>query len=183
MGRSEWQRNCKRIKGWDKPMSRLLISLLAFFLASLVLAGQTEALRIKTSWGERVDLSEKIIRGQVVAVESYWNPDKTNIYTKITILISEYLKGNGPREMILKIPGGRVGNKVQRVSDTPQFSVGDDHVIFLESSEQVTGGPDGVFYLKGEKGDKFLLWLKAYIGGDPNASKEGPPALPQVQHK
>jgi len=164
-------------------MSKFLISLSAFFLTFLVFTGQAEALRIKTTWGERVDLSKKIIRGQVVAVESYWNPDKTNIYTNITILIREYLKGNGPREMILKIPGGRVGNKVQRVSDTPQFSVGDDHVIFLESSEQVMGGPDGVFRLKGEEGEKFLLWLRAYIAGDPKASKEGPPALPQVQHK
>lgn len=164
-------------------MSRFLISLSAFFLVSLVLAGPAEALRIKTTWEEQVDLSKKIIRAQVVAVESYWNPDKTNIDTNITILISEYLKGNGPREMILKIPGGRVGNKVQWVSDTPQFSVGDDSIIFLEPSGQVMGGPDGVFHLKGEEGEKFLIWLRAYIAGDPKVSKERPPALPQVQHK
>ena len=164
-------------------MWRPLAALFLFFSACLFLAEQAEALRLKTTWGERVDLSEKIIRGQVVTVESYWNPEKTLIYTNVTVLIDEYLKGDGNKKIILKIPGGTVGNKTQSVSDTPQFREGDYEVILLESSGQVTGGPDGVYLLKGEEGDRFLLWLRAYIAGDPKASKEGPPRMPWLQHK
>ncbi len=163
-------------------MWRLLAVLSLFFGACLFLAGRIEALRLKTNWGERVELSEKIVRGQVVAVECYWNCEKNNIFTDVTLLVDEYLKGDGPRKMIIKIPGGTVGDKTQQVSDTPQFRVGDDDIIFLESSGQVTGGPDGVYALKGEEGDKFLLWLRAYIAGDPKASKDGPPVIPRIQH-
>ena len=166
-----------------KVMWRPLAALFLFFPACLFLAEQAEALLLKTTWGERVDLSEKIIRGQVVAVESYWNPERTFIYTDVTVLIDEYLKGDGPKKNILKIPGGTVRDMTQSVSDTPQFRVGDYDVILLESSGQVTGGPDGVYLLNGEEGDRFLLWLRAYIAGDPKASKEGPPKTPWLQHK
>ncbi len=166
-----------------KVMWRPLVALFLFFSACLFLAEQAEALRLKTTWGERVNLSEKIIRGEVVVVESYWNPEKTFIYTNVTVLIDEYIKGDGPRRITIKIPGGAVGDKTHWVSDTPQFRVGDYEVILLESSGQVTGGPDGIYLLKGEEGDRFLLWLRAYIAGDPKASKEGPLVMPKFQYK
>jgi hypothetical protein len=40
------------------------------------------------------------------------------------------------------------------------------------------GGPDGVYPIKGEDGDKFLIWLREYIRGGPKVSEEGPPATP-----
>ena len=143
----------------------------------------TDAIRLKTTWGERVDLSEKIVRGKVAAIKSYWNLENTLINTDVTVLVDEYLKGNGPREIILKVPGGTVYDKTQWVSDTPQFNAGDYDVIFLESSGQITGGPDGVYQLKGQDGDRFLLWLRAYLSGDPKVSKEGPPFTPNLQPK
>ena len=166
-----------------KVMWRFLTTLFSFLLACFFLAGQAETSRLKTTWGERVDLSEKIIRGQVVAVESYWNPEKTLVHTDVTVLIDEYFKGDGPIKITLKIPGGTVGDKTQRVSDTPQFNVGDYGIIFLEPSGQVTGGPDGVYLFKGEEGKRFLLWLQAYIAGDPKVPKEGPPVMPRFQHQ
>ncbi len=165
-------------------LRRLLIVLItSFCLACVLYAGSAEALRLKTNWGERVDLSEKIVKGRVVALKSYWNPEKTLIYTNVTVLVDEYLKGNGLREIILKIPGGTVGDKTQWVSDAPQFRVGNYAVILLESSGQITGGPDGVYLLKREEGDRFLFWLRAYIAGDPKASKEGPASPPGIQQK
>lgn len=166
-----------------KVIWRFLTTLIPFWLACFFLAGEAETLHLKTTWGERVDLSEKIIRGQVAAIESYWNPEKTLIYTNITVLIDEYIKGDGPKKIILKIPGGTVRDITQSVSDTPQFRVGDYDVILLESSGQITSGPDGIYLLKGEEGDRFLLWLRAYIAGDPKASKEGPLVMPKFQHK
>jgi len=166
-----------------KVIQKSLTTLFPFLLACFFLPGRAETLRLKTTWGERVDLSDKIIRGQVVAAESYWNPEKTLIYTDVTVLIDEYLKGDGPKKIVLKIPGGTIGDETQSISDTPQFRVGDYDVIFLESSGQVTGGPDGIYLLKGEEGDRFLLWLRAYIAGDPKVPKEGLPVMPKFQHK
>ena len=151
---------------------RVLVGLFLGF--SLCLTEPTEALRIKTTWGERVDLSERIIRGQVVSLKSGWNAEKTLINTDVIILVDEYMKGNGPNEITIRIPGGTVGDKTQWVSDSPHFTVGDYSVIFLEGSGQITAGPDGVFLLRDKQGDGFLSWLRAYIAGDPRVSKEGP---------
>ncbi len=159
----------------------MLVSL--FLLGCLIFVGSVEAIRLKTTWGERVDLSEKIFRGEVVAVKSYWNPERTVIHTDVTIQVEEYIKGNGPKEITITVSGGSIGDTRHWVSDTPQFRPGDDDVIFLNSSGQVTGGPDGVFSLKRKDSDKFLVWLRAYISGDPTVSKEGPPVTPRIQSK
>jgi len=161
----------------------LFASLFSILWICLLTIKPVEAIRLKTSWGERVDLSEKIIRGQVTSVKSYWNPERTLIFTDVIVLVDEYLKGDGPREIVLEIPGGTVDDKTQWVSDTPQFSMGNSYVIFLESSGQVTGGPDGVYFLSGKEREEFLEWLRAYIAGDPKAPKEGPGFSPELQSK
>jgi hypothetical protein len=159
----------------NKDKTRILgVILLVYFFLGLLFALPVEALRLETTWGERVDLSEKIVRGQVVLMRSYWNHEKMLIHTDVKLLIDEYLKGEGPKELTITIPGGTVGEITQWVSDTPQFHVGDYGIIFLNPSGQVTGGPDGVYLLEGKGGERFLLWLRAYITGDPNAQKEGP---------
>jgi hypothetical protein len=151
------------------------ITVVGFFFICLLLAMPAEALRLKTTWAQRVDLSEEIVRGEVVEVKSYWNPEKTLIYTDVTILVDEHIKRDGPREIVIKIPGGKVGDDTVWVSDTPQFAEGDYGVILLESSGQVTGGPDGVYSLQKPMAgtsqlesmveDRFLSWIKAYVNG------------------
>jgi len=140
-----------------------------------------EAMRLKTTWGERADISEKILRGRVVDLKSEWNQEKTLIYTLVKIRVDEYIKGRGLNAVVLKVPGGTVEGQTHAVSDTPQFSPGNDYVVFLESSGQVTGGPDGVYLLDGEDGDRFLRWLRAYVSDDPKASGEGPVGKPGLQ--
>ena len=158
------------------------VIVLVYLFLGLLLAMPAEALRLKTNWAQRVDLSEKILRGEVVEVMSYWNTEKTLIYTDVTVLIDEYLKGDGLREIIIKIPGGTVGDDTVWVSDTPQFAEGDYGVILLESSGQVTGGPDGVYlfqkpmegvdFLQSVPEDKFISWIRSYINGQTNVSFE-----------
>jgi hypothetical protein len=161
----------------------LLVCLFSILWICLLTIKPVDGMRLKTNWGERVDLSQKIIRGQVTSTRSYWNPERTLIYSDVNVLVDEYLKGDGPRKIVLKIPGGTVDDNSQWVSDTPQFSTGNSYVIFLESSGQVTGGPDGVYLLTGKGQEEFLEWLRAYIAGDPKASKEGPGFPPKFQSK
>ena len=108
---------------------------------------------------------------------------KTLVYTDVKVLVDEYLKGDGPREIIITLPEETAGDETQWVSDVPQFDVGDYGVILLESSGQVTGGPDGIYLLRREDIDGFLRWLRAYIAGDPKASREGPPEGVRVRPK
>jgi hypothetical protein len=150
---------------------------LCFFSATLA-----EAFRHRTNWGKRVDLSEKILRGQVIDVRSYWNSKKALIYTDITVLVDEHIKGDGQREITITIPGGTIGDVTHQVSDTPHFGIGDYGVILLESSGQVVGGPDGFYLLRKPMigadqlqlltEDKFLSWIKAYTTGQTRHSFE-----------
>ena len=162
--------------------------LLLYIFLGFILAMPAEALRLKTNWARRVDLSEKIVRGQVIDVRSYWDYKKNLIYTDVTILVDEHIKGNGSRKITITIPGGTVCDQTHLVSDTPQFAIGDYGVISLEPSGHVTAGPDGVHFLqKPMPGtnqlqslaeDRFLSWIKAYINGQTRVSFEELPEEP-----
>jgi hypothetical protein len=146
-----------------KSIVKVLAVFISFFSGYFFLSEPSEAMRIETTWGERVTLSEKIVRGRVIDMKSHWNRQKTLIHTDVTVLVDEYLKGGGPREIVIKVPGGTVDDQTQSVSDTPQFVIGDEYVIFLDSHGGVTGGPDGIFALSDRQGDAFLVWLRAYL--------------------
>ena len=171
--------HCRNIKsiGCVKILAPFL------FFGYFFLSESTVAMRIETTWGERVDLSEKIVRGKVVAMKSHWNRQNTLINTDVTVLVDEYLKGNGPSEIVIRIPGGTIDHQTQSVSDTPQFVLGDYYVTFLDSYGGVTGGPDGIYTLRDKDGEAFLVWLRAYIEGDPKVPKEGPVFSPRLQSR
>ena len=158
------------------------VIIFVYVFLCFLLAIPAEALRLRTNWAKRVDLSEKIIRGEVVSVKSYWNPERTRIYTNVTLLVDDHIKGDGSGETTITVPGGTVGDDTHWVSDTPQFNVGDYGVILLEPSGYVTGGPDGVYLIQRPIGgtnqlqslteDRFLLWIKAYVNGQTRISFE-----------
>ena len=160
----------------------LEVIVLVYVFLCFLLAMPAEAIRLHTNWAERVDLSEKIVRGEVVSIKSYWNSERTRIYTDVTILVDEHIKGAGSLETTITVPGGTVGADTQWVSDTPHFDVGDYAVMLLESSGHVTGGPDGVYPIQKPIGginqlqslteDPFLVWIKSYVNGQTRISFE-----------
>jgi hypothetical protein len=166
--------------GYKKIISCIIV--IASVSLIFLMTRPAEALRLKTDWAQRVDLSQEIVKGEVIDTKSYWNVERTLIFTDVTIRVDESLKGNRVTEMKITIPGGTVGGDTHWVSDTPQFSVGDYGVILLESSGHVTGGPDGIYFLQkpaaGEnrllssEEDPFLSWVKGYVRGETRASFE-----------
>lgn len=165
-----------RNRGHFGIISFVCLSILFF---SSIPAG---AIRLKTNWAQRADLSEKIVQGQVVSVKSYWNAEGSLIFTDVTLLVERHFKGEGQRMMTLTIPGGTVGQETHLVSDTPHFSDGDYGVFFLEASGQVTGGPDGFYLLEKPVEGKallesspehgFLRWIEDYVSGRTKRSFE-----------
>jgi hypothetical protein len=72
-----------------------------------------------------------------------------SIWTLATMDVVESMKGNLPAQLIVRVPGGRVGHLTTTVDGTPKFSPGDDAIVFLEKSSaagySVTGWVEGTF--------------------------------------
>jgi hypothetical protein len=74
-----------------------------------------------------------IVRGRVLSVQS--GLDKQDrIFTYVTLRVQEVLKGNlTQRRIVLKQPGGEYGNRGSLVFGAPQFKVGENVVLYLDT--------------------------------------------------
>jgi hypothetical protein len=87
--------------------------------------------------------AERIVRAHVTGVHSAWNADHSFIYTQVTLDVAETYKGKGAATVTVRVPGGKVGNYRISATSMPEFSVGDDVVVFL------TRWHDGAFKVAG----------------------------------
>jgi len=91
--------------------------------------------------------SDAVARVRCAGAESRW--ENGSIWTVATLEVVETMKGNLPREIAVRLPGGRVGQLIAPVEGTPKFNPGDDAVVFLERSPAggftVAGWVEGTF--------------------------------------
>jgi len=83
--------------------------------------------------------ADLIITGKVTQQSSSWNEDNTRIYTRATIQVEEYLKGNnnsGP--VIVSYLGGEVGEVGEMYSHMPRFEDNEEVLVFLKKDEKST---------------------------------------------
>lgn len=85
---------------------------------------------------ERVDIEQLTVRshtivvGRIVSVRSILG-DRGEIVTLVAIAPTDAIKGNVESSIVLTIPGGVVGEIGLFVEDTPQFSVGEEVLLFV----------------------------------------------------
>ena len=97
----------------------------------LLISGAASALVVKMETPELTEKAREIVIGHVVDMQSRWNEDRDYIFTYVTVHVDEYVKGGGERSVTIKIPGGAIGDLQLRVSDIPEFAVGEKVVLFL----------------------------------------------------
>lgn len=104
------------------------------------------------------DHAGQVIVGEVTAVRSYWTENPRNIESEVTFQNVEYLKGHMPSSTTtfkLLVPGGTVGTMTMRVSDAPDFAVGEKWVLFLLPEYRVfpvVGLWEGAFRVVADEG-------------------------------
>ena len=171
--------NAKRVMSGFRLCAAIAVAALLFVVPNI-----SNAIRLQTTWAQRVDQSEAIVRAEVTSVKSGWNAQHTMIYTTVTLRADEYLKGQGAMEKTVIFPGGTVGEDRVSVSDVPTFAEGDYGIILLTPSGYVVGGPDGFYRMAsslpakvkalssapGE--DSFQPWLTSYLKGQTNSTFE-----------
>ena len=119
----------KRIRKpiWLKPLL-LLIGLLSCAQPSLATTV------IIPSDDEMIVEARAIVRGKVLAIETGLDEHQDNIYTYVTIKVQEVLKGQiTQRKIVLKQPGGQYGNRGSMVFGAPEFVVGENVILYLDT--------------------------------------------------
>src|SRR5262245_21124540 len=101
----------------------------AIFLAGVSLTAASTFLQvdIPTLKG----MSETVVRGHVVDVRSSWNEQGSAIFTYVTLQVTGRLHGSSDNQIVIRVPGGTVGDFTTVMEGAPSFENGDDVVAFI----------------------------------------------------
>jgi hypothetical protein len=90
--------------------------------------------QLPVEFGEMVQGSQLVIHGRVVDVRGQQTSDRRSIETVVTLAVTEALKGQPGGTVTFRMPGGEVGRYRRVVVGVPQFTSGDDVVVFLRGA-------------------------------------------------
>jgi len=124
---------------------RIILSLLLALLFLPAILRATTLARL--SLDQLAAGSDAAARVRYAGAESRW--ENGSIWTVTTFDVVETLKGNLPKEIAVRMPGGRVGHLTASVEGAPKFHQGDDAVVFLQRTRAggftVAGWVEGTF--------------------------------------
>ena len=109
--------------------SRGTLVLGAILLAGVSLTTASTFLKVDIPTLKR--MSESVVRANVVDVRSAWNDEHTGIFTYVTLDVKGRLHGNADNQIVVRVPGGTVGDFTTKMEGAPEFEVGDDIVAFI----------------------------------------------------
>ncbi len=119
-----------------KPVARASVLLLAIFFAAAS-ARATTAVMLTDE--QLVVNSRVILLGEVRSVKSQWDPAQQFISTYVKIRVQKIIKGQLQNEVIVfKQLGGRVGEDATVIFGAPEYSVGQNVLLFLETARDNT---------------------------------------------
>ena len=140
-----------------------------FALLSMVfIATIAFAMEVPVTLEQLTHDSDRIIRGRVMSISSHKGANEFGdelIFTDVVVRADEALKGDRS-QLKLTVEGGTVGGVTLAVSDSPQFRVGEEIVIFAKkdvstfrptyrSQSKYTVSADGTVHPKGMPYDEF----------------------------
>ncbi len=124
-----------------KIFLRLILSRLfgSAGLALLFFAGSRLAATtvIPPDFDQLVNDSDYIIRAVVKSVDSEYqttNGGGKKIVTKVALDVKEVIAGTPPKDVVLEMLGGRVGDERMVVEGAPTFKVGDEDILFVRGN-------------------------------------------------
>jgi len=76
-------------------------------------------------------MSESVVQANVVDVRSAWNDEGSMIFTYVTLEVTGRLHGSSAQQLVVRVPGGTVGDFTSVMEGAPQFHIGDRIVAFI----------------------------------------------------
>ena len=107
----------------------------------------------KLSEDEMASQAQAIVKGTCTSIKSEWNEEGTKIFTYITISPQEFLKDDeNSQTIVIKQPGGEVGEIGMRVDGASVFEEGEEVFLFLKRGRKgfhrILGLSQGKFSIK-----------------------------------
>ena len=97
-------------------------------------------------------MSEAVVRAHVVDVRSAWNDQGSAIFTYVTLEVKGRISGRTDNQLVVRVPGGTVGNFSSVMEGAPEFTVGEDVVAFIarwdDGVPMIAGYAEGVSRVK-----------------------------------
>jgi len=118
-------------------MTRRILPWLVAASGLLATAPVTDATTVESlSLDEMIERASFIFIGKAGEARAEWNADHTRIYTYVRFDVERYLKGGaGGRELTLRVPGGQVGEFAALMPGAPQFTPGEDVLLFCSGAQ------------------------------------------------
>jgi len=76
-------------------------------------------------------MSEAVVQADVVDVRSAWNDEGSAIFTYVTLEVTGRLHGAADAQIVVRVPGGTVGDFTSVMEGAPVFQQGDKIVAFI----------------------------------------------------
>jgi hypothetical protein len=128
--------------------------LLCTALAPAAIAGASTVQKL--SFERPVDGTDIIIQGRVEEIKTREAPDRSFVSTLITITVADQFKGTKVSSVTIEQPGGSMGAVTQGAPGSPEFSPGENVIVFLERKRneayRIVGGKQGKFTAKAQPG-------------------------------
>ena len=144
------------------PARRLVLS----WALCLVLVSEAGATTIlPAEFADVVNGSQLIVSGRVVDVRSEMTAGRRSIHSFVTVAVDQALKGSPGGTVVFRVPQGQVGRYRRIVVGAPEFSVGEEVMVFLTGRPPVVptvfGLNQGVRRLRGDAATRRLA-LESY---------------------
>jgi hypothetical protein len=114
-------------------MSQRLLerSLIVLLLFTGAMTRVSATVVVPADLGDLVGEAQSVVYGRVLAVRSIRSDDR-GTETLVTLEVAGYLKGQGGRQLVFRVPGGEIGRYRTIVVGAPAFREGDEVVCFLK---------------------------------------------------
>jgi len=163
------------MKKWDR----------IFMLLALAWANSAQATTVIPMYLDDLTAeSQTVVHGTVVASRTEWDENRRMIYTIYTIAPMEYMKGNLGPTFELREPGGERDGIGMSVAGVPQFSAGQEAVLFVwtdrEGRHQVTAFEQGAVEITTDRQTGVKKARRAIPLGSARATPAAASAVPST---
>jgi len=96
-----------------------------------------------------VSTSDSIIKGRIESVEARY--EERRVFTYVSVTVDDPLKGERKSTILIKQPGGTIGERTEWVAGMPRFKAGAQVILFLRNRQ------DGTFDVVGLNQGKYEI--------------------------